>query len=317
MVRLWEAATGKDLCVLRGHHGPVGSVAFSPDGTTLASAGVGTIRLWQVPGGRELKTISGQNGLTAVAFSPDGMVLATAGHDGGHDPVVRLWEVATGKEVRRWSGHRNAINALAFAPDGRTVASASRDTLVLVWDVTGLLEKGRPKAVRLARQELAELWAHLADEDASRAYRAVWRLAAAPAQTVPFLSRRLRPVPVAEARLIARLIDALDSDDFKVREKASADLGDLGARAAPALRKALAGQPSLEVRLRVERLLQRLKGPAVSAEGLRAARAVRALEYSGSAEARRLLATLAEGAADAPLTREAKASLGRLAKRGR
>jgi RNA polymerase sigma factor (sigma-70 family) len=312
-VRLWEAATGKDLCVLRGHHGPVGSVAFSPGGTTLASSGVGTIRLWQVPGGRELKTISGQNGLTAVAFSPDGMVLASAGHDGGHDPVVRLWEVATGKEVRRWTGHRNAINALAFAPDGRTVASASRDTLVLVWDVTGLLEKGRPKAVRLARQELAELWAQLAGEDASRAYRAVWRLAAAPAQAVPFLSRRLFPVPVAEARHLARLIDALDSDDFKVREKASADLGDLGARA-PALRKALAGQPSLEVRLRVERLLQRLKGPA-SAEGLRAVRAVRALEYGGSPEARRLLATLAEGAADAPLTREAKASLGRLGRR--
>jgi WD40 repeat protein len=143
-VRLWETATGKEVRVLRGHQFRVQSLAFSPDGGALASGGAQTIRLWAVPSGRELRIIDGQAGIASVAFSPDGATLASgeAGRDGA--PLVRLWDVVLGKEIHRWAGHRNVIGAVAFAPDGRRLASGSRDAVVLIWDLSGLVDKARP-----------------------------------------------------------------------------------------------------------------------------------------------------------------------------
>jgi hypothetical protein len=85
--------------------------------------------------------------------------------------------------------------------------------------------------------------------------------------------------------------------------------------AAPALRKVLEGKPSLEVRKRVESLLDALKEPVTSSEKLRLLRAVETLERADSPEARALLERLAQGTPEARLTREAKAALQRLARR--
>jgi hypothetical protein len=89
------------------------------------------------------------------------------------------------------------------------------------------------------------------------------------------------------------------------------DLGALGEQARPALEKALVGEASLEVRQRVERLLQKLAGKP-SGDRLRELRAVEALELAGGPEARQGLETLAGGPPDARLTREARAALQRL-----
>jgi WD40 repeat protein len=69
--------------------------------------------------------------LQAVAYSPDGKSLASGGGDG----VVRLWDVATGKMLHEFRGHRGLIWCIAFSPDGRTVASGGEDTTILLWDV--------------------------------------------------------------------------------------------------------------------------------------------------------------------------------------
>src|SRR5262249_7828132 len=120
--------------------------------------------------------------------------------------------------------------------------------------------------------------------------------------------------PVDSKRL-ERLIADLDDQQFEVREQATRELAALAERAAPALRKALAGNPSPEVRRRLGALLDRLDGVRPSAGAGRQGRAVEALELIGNAEARRLLDKLPAGSADEHLTQEAKAAAGRLAKR--
>jgi hypothetical protein len=100
-----------------------------------------------------------------------------------------------------------------------------------------------------------------------------------------------------------------------VRERAAAELRKLGEPVRPFVRKALAGKLSTEARLRLERLRDRLDGEGLSANVLRALRAVEALEHTGTPEARRLLEALARGAPEARLTQEARAALRRLERR--
>ena len=175
-----------------------------------------------------------------------------------------------------------------------------------------------PSAPAADAGQLAGWWADLAgadaDADAARAYAAVCRLADRPGPAVPWLRARLRPV-APQPRRIARLVAALDSDQFPARARAMKELEALGGQAAPALRAALQGKPAPEVRRRVEELLGRLDEPLTDPEVLRAVRAVEALERMGTAEARRLLRELAKEAPGARLTEEARSSLRRLDRR--
>jgi HEAT repeat protein len=210
-------------------------------------------------------------------------------------------------------GHRGGFRSGAFSPNGRLFFSGSQDTTVLIWDLTGRVAAGRPENKKLSPQELEGMRADLAAADASRAHRALWTLTAAPGQAVPLFRAQLRPVVAADPERVARLLADLDSDAFAVRDKATRELQEMGEAALPALRKALDGRPPLERRRRAEQLLERLAG--WSPEQLYGLRAVEVLEQVGSPEARRLLRALAEGLPEARLTREAKASLQRLAHR--
>jgi hypothetical protein len=173
---------------------------------------------------------------------------------------------------------------------------------VLLWDVRCL--PAGPKAAA------AEHWKALADRDASRAYDAVLALAAAPEATVTFLRGQLRPA-ATKARRVKSLLAELDSDDFARREKATQALRELGAAAEPALRKVYQESPSLEVRHRARRLLEKLARQVLTQEELRAVRAVEAREDCGTAGSRELLETLSRGAPEARLTQKAKAALAR------
>jgi hypothetical protein len=255
--------------------------------------------------GKEVRWIPNPNVLASfLVFSPDGRTLAL----GGRDKTVRLWEVATGKERCRFVGHSGALRSGTFSPNGRTFISGSEDTTILIWDVTGRIAEGRSESNKLAAREMEDLLADLAGAEASRAHRALWILAAAPRQVVPVFRGQLRPVVAADAERVGRLMADLDSDSFPTRDNARRELQKMGEGALPALLKALASQPSLELRRRVEDLLARLTG----AEHLYALRALEVLEHIGNPEARQVLETVAGGLAEAWLTGEARKSLQRL-----
>jgi hypothetical protein len=184
----------------------------------------------------------------------------------------------------------------------------------LVWDVTEVCPDGKWSSNDARPGEIDRLWADLSGADGARAYRAVWTLAAV-RQSVPFLAECLRPVPRIEVERLTRLIADLDSAQFQVRSRASQELEQLGELAEPALRRALAGHPSPEVRRRLEALLAGVEDRTWPPEQLCVLRAVEVLEHVATAKARRVLRSVADGAPGARLTQEAKASLERLSRR--
>jgi WD40 repeat protein len=137
-VRLWDAASGRQLAVLaakdeKGQEVGVEQAAFSPDGGRLAAAGDdGDVRLWDGASGKQLAVLEGHTGsVSSVAFRPDGSLLATA----SDDRTVRLWDAASGKQLAVLKGPTEWVQALAFSPDGARVASAEKNGTVRLWDV--------------------------------------------------------------------------------------------------------------------------------------------------------------------------------------
>jgi WD40 repeat protein len=276
---------------------------FSLDGMTLAYGDkAGRIRLLETAAGQTRATLNTVP-IESFAFSPDGRLLAIGQPTG----ELSFWDLAVQKELLRFAAHSDKITTLAFSFDGQSLATGSVDTQVLVWDVNRLLKDKRPAALELTTAEFSPLWTKLASQDAAAAYDAVRRLEQSPVQAARFLEERLLPV---DGQRIARLIADLDSDKFQVRNRASAELEQLGEQAEDALRKALAKKPPLEVEKRIEQVLQ-----TIQQARLRGVRAVEVLEQINTKEALQLLETLAHGPEAHARTREAQAALERLTRR--
>jgi RNA polymerase sigma factor (sigma-70 family) len=308
-----DTASGKELVRIAGAL-DLDRIKFSADSKLLAAVhrqeaagGATVVSVAEAATGSEILRIETLR-VHILAFSPDSRILATSDGD-----VVSLWEMATGKELFRQQRHgalpaappQAKVASIALLPGGRTMATGLQDGTILVWDLA------RETATA---QDLVSLWADLAGDSAPKAYRAVHGLAAVPAKAVPYLKVHLRPIQEAEPQRVERLLADLDSDTFAVRQSAAKELFALGQRVEPALREALKAKPTEEVRRRIQQLLDRFVRELPAGESLRALRAVDVLERIATVEARRVLEELARGAPAARLTREAHASLLRLAK---
>jgi WD40 repeat protein len=324
------------------------SVRFSADGRRLAAAVTaknddpGKYFLSSEPsaeeiavidpiGGKELRRFGKKIGtafymIEAAALSQDGKMVVTSFREGNKydgQAILTLWETETGRERGHFLGRRGQTRSLAISADGRFIVSGADDTSALVWDAT----RPRTRNASLRQQsEALDVGTHfkrLAGEDAERAYASMWALLSDPEKTVSFLGDQNNLFARTDARAIQQWVEDLDSDEFAKRERASQELGLRLDEVESRLKKALQGRPSLELRRRINQLLEE-RGTGPTGRELQRLRVVEILERLAAqdADATRLAATtllekLAAGPAGARPTQEAKASLDRLAERAK
>jgi WD40 repeat protein len=131
--RVWEAATGKEIEVLRGHSLGVAYAAFSPDGKRIVTASYDkTARIWDASTGEEIEVLRGhQDSVNSAAFSPDGKSIVTT----SYDRTARIWDAATGKGIAVLRGHEGWVFSAAFSPNADRIVTASSDKTARIWDV--------------------------------------------------------------------------------------------------------------------------------------------------------------------------------------
>jgi WD40 repeat protein len=136
---VWDVTTGKQRWSVPTALRETDSLAFSPDGKTLAQGLWGTIRLWDSATGKQVRRLTchvpSETSFAAspgrLAFTPDGRTLI-AGNGGAR---VFLWDLRSGKRRGQFVAHRGRVHAVSVAPDGKTFATASEDTTAMIWDL--------------------------------------------------------------------------------------------------------------------------------------------------------------------------------------
>lgn len=328
-VRLWDASASRVQAALTAR---VHAATFSPCGQLLATAENGwdntQVVLRNASTGKAVDVWHDQGGWCWMAFAHGGRLLVSARNtpfwfSGRSQGEVRFWDVARRRELVDLRISTADVGGVVVSPDGTLLAvfDRAREPYTHVYRLptpSGQAPPATappPKSVEVGAAHPKELlvhWQDLSGDDAEKAYRAIWALVGRPKEAVAMLGAKLRPAPRLDPSRVRPHIAGLGSDSYEGRTRATRELKKLGEQAEPALREALDGKPDLELRRRAESLLAALNGPLTPGDGLRAVRAVEALELIATPSARTLLEELAAGEPTARLTREAAASMRRL-----
>jgi WD40 repeat protein len=279
-VTVWEVA-GQKRCWLHQTGSGVSSVAFSPDGKTLAVAGFdGAALLLDAANGEVRRTLPHPNQVRSIAFSPDGKLLATA----CDDKLIRIFNLADGKETATCTGHGERIYNLAFSSDSKLLLSSEADHGAKLWDAATGAEKkqfnqegvwvdsvafagdGRwivwgdnHGTLRIWNVETGALRARIKNNVGVRqiAVSPTARLVAAVGhfgRDVHVFDLNLQPSTAKEMERIRALLVKLDDDSYEVREAASQEMLQIGFVAEPEVQRAAKESKSVEVRIRARRL---------------------------------------------------------------
>ncbi len=278
------------------------------------SDGLGGYRILEAETGQKVAVVFDGKGSSMRRVAVSGRTAVVT--DGR---TIWVMDLASGTERGKWTAPdfgedsygQYPVQSLELFPGGRTAFTALRDGTALTWDVARLPQKQLSDTFR--KHDMEEWWAELADEDAARAYAAVWRLAEAPADLlIPFLRERLRPAERPSAGEWRKLIAALDHQEFRERAAAVRRLESFGLDVVEDLRAELKQAVSAEVRERLGQLIAKHATVAPDGKRLRVIRALAVLEEVNTIDARRLVAELSRGVATAPETRAAAATLNRM-----
>jgi WD40 repeat protein len=138
VVRIWDAASGREVMTLAGHDANVRGLAFSPDSRRLATASDDrTVKVWDLETGMALISLLGHgDDVSSVAFDRNGWRLMS----GSGDETIKIWESVTDQDCLALSGHNDTVFSVAFSPDGTRLASGGNDMTVRIWDVRKGLE---------------------------------------------------------------------------------------------------------------------------------------------------------------------------------
>jgi WD40 repeat protein len=310
-IQLWNAHSGRLLHKFRETGENQQHLDFSPDGRWLVSMSSKDMMVWETLSGAPLLRV--EDVVWDPQFSPDGKLLAAGTYNGR----LLFWDTATIQQFYKLEvGQSKLVSRPVFAPDGGRLASTSDDASILIWDLAAVWEKRKTLTIAPGTAgEIANLWGDLIDGDALVAHRAMQKLGAAKSLAVDMLRGRLQPVAGVRAEKLLEWIEQLDAPSFQVRERATLELDRIGEAARPLLEKALEKSTTPEFRVRADYFLKKWKQPdekATPTETWRTLRAIAVLESIGSPGARAILERIAGGAAGTPETEAASSALLRL-----
>jgi hypothetical protein len=149
--RIWDAESGKEVAVLKGHPLPVHIAAFSGDGKRVVTASWDA-RIWDAESGKGIAVLKGHDrSMSSAAFSGDGKRVVTASRDN----IARIWDTESGKEIAVLKGHDGSVPTAAFSGDATRVVTASDDNTARIWDVTwATLVRGDTLRERVCAEKL-------------------------------------------------------------------------------------------------------------------------------------------------------------------